>query len=87
MNLLKAEQTLELKKGYSENDIKQNYRRLVMKYHPDKCKDPNSEECFIKIQKAYEFFNNKKEVPNDIDLFNTINHIFKNLPFQLQKAK
>ena len=37
----------------SEDDIKRAYKRLVKKYHPDVCKDPNAAKKFIEIQKAY----------------------------------
>jgi hypothetical protein len=74
MDLLKAIEILELNDSYTENDVKQNYRRLIMKYHPDKCKEVNSSEKFIKIQEAYDFITSNKET----DFFKTINNIFKN---------
>ncbi|WP_458659064.1 DnaJ domain-containing protein [Candidatus Vidania fulgoroideorum] len=44
----------------SENDIKKAYRRLAMKYHPDKNPgDPYSEEKFKEIKNAYEKITNK----------------------------
>ena len=35
-------------------EIKQAYRRLAMKYHPDRNKDPDAEEKFKKLQKAHQ---------------------------------
>ncbi|MBW6470677.1 MAG: DnaJ domain-containing protein [Methanosarcinaceae archaeon] len=44
---------LEVNKKASQKDIKSAYRRLVMLYHPDKNKLPETEEMFKKIAEAY----------------------------------
>jgi len=47
--------TLGLKKGASDGEIKLAYRRLAKKYHPDLNKeDPETEKKFMKIQEAFE---------------------------------
>lgn len=38
----------------SQDDIKQAYRRLARKYHPDVSKEANAEEKFKNLQEAYE---------------------------------
>lgn len=46
---------LHVKSKSSEHDIKQAYRELAKKFHPDKNKnDPNAQDKFIKITEAYE---------------------------------
>jgi preprotein translocase subunit Sec63 len=35
-------------------DIKKSYRKLSLKYHPDKNTEPGAEDMFVKINKAYE---------------------------------
>ncbi len=48
-------QTLGLTKNASDNDIKKAYRKLAMKYHPDRNKgDKNAEEKFKEVNEAYE---------------------------------
>ena len=46
---------LYLKEGASEEDVKNAYRKLAKKFHPDKNRDDNEfEEEFKIIQNAYE---------------------------------
>lgn len=46
---------LNVKKEASQEDIKKAYRKLAMKYHPDRNQnDKKSEEKFKEIQKAYD---------------------------------
>lgn len=48
--------TLGLTKNASNEEIKKTYRKLVLKYHPDRSKglDKSAEAKFVKIQDAYE---------------------------------
>ena len=41
-----------VKRGASEKDIKRAFRKLAMKYHPDKNKDPGAEEKFKELAKG-----------------------------------
>lgn len=52
---------LELDKNCTQNDIKRSYRRLALKYHPDKCKLSNAEEKFMDIHSAYQILSNPLE--------------------------
>jgi len=45
---------LGVSKDASVDDIKKAYRRLAMRYHPDKNKDPKAEGIFKKLAEAYE---------------------------------
>ncbi len=45
---------LGVDKKTSQDEIKQAYRRLARKYHPDVSKEPNAEEKFKNLQEAYE---------------------------------
>jgi len=45
---------LELKTDASKIDIKKAYRRLALKYHPDKNSDPSATDRFREVAEAYE---------------------------------
>ena len=45
---------LEVTKDATKDDIRKSYLKLVLKYHPDKCKDPDAEEKIKQIYTAYE---------------------------------
>src|SRR3990167_9419791 len=53
--------TLGVSRNASEEEIKKSYRRLAMKYHPDRTQnDKTSEEKFKQIKEAYEILSDNK---------------------------
>lgn len=44
---------LEVEKTASQDEIKKAYRRLALKWHPDRSKEPNAENKFKEISEAY----------------------------------
>lgn len=53
---------LEISRGASDADIKKAYRKLAMKYHPDRNPgDSSAEEKFKEIQKAYSILSDQQK--------------------------
>ncbi len=48
------------------SDVRKQYRKLVMQYHPDKNPSPDAERRFIEIKEAYEILTGKKAAPTPI---------------------
>lgn len=61
-------ETLGLKPGVSEADIKQAYRRLAKRYHPDINKDPDAQRKFVEITEAYNFLLDVGAKPHHVEV-------------------
>ena len=50
---------LGVKKDATDDELKHAYRKLALKYHPDRCKDSDAKDRFSEINEAYEVLSNK----------------------------
>lgn len=55
MNYDEACGVLELEESWNIEDLKTKYRKLALIYHPDKNKEQESADCFLRIKEAYEY--------------------------------
>ncbi|XP_046804541.1 dnaJ protein homolog 1 [Lucilia cuprina] len=53
--------TLEIPKTATDEEIKKAYRKLALRYHPDKNKAANAEEKFKEVAEAYEVLSDKNK--------------------------
>ena len=67
MDFKHATKILELKSPFSLNELKKNYYRLSLKWHPDKNKNVEATTQFQDIQNAYEYLNEYIKIKNDSD--------------------
>lgn len=63
VTVTKAEAILELEGAYSKDDILKSYKKLALKYHPDKNLDKKewAEEKFRELKSAYDFLKDYAE--------------------------
>ena len=52
---------LGISRTANEDDIKKAYRKLALKYHPDKNKAAGAEERFKEVAEAYEVLSDKRK--------------------------
>uniref|UniRef100_A0A6C0I8B2 J domain-containing protein n=1 Tax=viral metagenome TaxID=1070528 RepID=A0A6C0I8B2_9ZZZZ len=83
MNYQEAKKILELGETYTDDDLKKNYKRLAMKYHPDRT--TGSHDQFIKVQSAYEILSKKSPSQHGGDIM--IEKILKSFVFNVPQFK
>ena len=63
MDLYEAKRVMEVSGELNKDELKKNYKRLAMKYHPDKSTDPSAQTKFQKINEAYNLLNDYVDRP------------------------
>lgn len=54
-------EALAIERTSSQDEIKKAYRKLALRFHPDKCGAPKAEEAFKKLSKAFEVLSDENE--------------------------
>jgi len=80
LNTTDCYQILGVQKDASQKEIKSAYRRLSLKYHPDRNKDEKDSEKFKQIIEAYQILRleeKKKNKRSEIDIAYTYTEFWK----------
>lgn len=72
---------MECSEDASFEKLRQNYQKLVLRYHPDKNIDNVSNEKFVKVKKAWDILSDKK-LKEDYDIKWKQRKVAQNFPIQ-----
>ncbi|KAK9922947.1 hypothetical protein M0R45_031384 [Rubus argutus] len=65
-------QTLRIRPGASENEVKKAFRQLALQYHPDVCRGSNCGVQFHEINEAYDIvMSNLREETTPLQMYET----------------
>ena len=54
-------EVLGVSKDATDDELRTAYRKLAMKWHPDRCKDPDAKDKFAEISEAYDVLHDKEK--------------------------
>ena len=79
MNYEKAIYILDLPKHFDKDALKNQYKKLAKKYHPDRCKLNDANEKFILISDAYQYL----LAHENINIMDDENNLFLDLSLKI----
>jgi len=82
MDYEKAIYILDLPKHFDKDLLKNQYKKLAKKYHPDRCKLDNANEKFVLISNAYQYLLAHENIKVNDDE----NNLFLNLSLKILKS-
>lgn len=54
-------ETLGVRRGCTQDEIRSAYRKMVLQHHPDRSSDPKSKEIFMRVTEAYEVLSDRQK--------------------------
>ena len=64
INIKDYYEILGVKKNASEDEIRKSYKKLAIKFHPDKNKSKHSSDAFKKVSHSFTVLSNKEKKAN-----------------------
>ena len=77
-------EVLDVDRSATEKDLKNAFRRLARRFHPDRSEEPDAEEKFKEIQEAYAVLSDAEKRYITTDLVMIVRQVTHSVAFQVE---